>query len=129
MCCLIEEYVQYLNYWDSVHRLPSGWFRKNKKESKQYLTEQNSIIESLSLLQKQQKSIEEKLNWIKNRETLFFEKEKAQNDLTKIRQELLEAQPRFNYLQRIDCIQPIKEYYLKLKTAEEQHIKAKVQVG
>lgn len=91
----------------------------------QYLTEQNSIIESLSLLQDQQKSIEEKLNWIKNRETLFLEREKAQNDLKQIQQELLDAQPRFNYLQRIDRIQPIKEYYLKLKTAEEQHIKAK----
>ncbi len=91
----------------------------------QYLTEQNSIIESLSLLQDQQKSIEEKLNWIKNRETLFLEREKAQNDLKQIQQELLDTQPRFNYLQRIDRIQPIKEYYLKLKTAEEQHIKAK----
>ena len=91
----------------------------------QYLTEQNSIIESLSLLQGQQKSIEEKLNWIKNRETLFLEREKAQNNLKQIQQELLDAQPRFNYLQRIDRIQPIKEYYLKLKTAEKQHINAK----
>lgn len=112
--------------WQSMYNRTKDIELLPEETAKQYLTEQNSIIESLSLLQKQQKSIEEKLNWIKNRETLFLEKEKAQNDLTKIRQELLEAQPRFNYLQRIDCIQPIKEYYLKLKTAEEQHIKAKV---
>ena len=87
---------------------------------KQYVAEQNSVRESLALLQEQRKGIEAKLNWIKNRQSLSVEKENAQNDLVVIRKELLEARPRFDYLQRIDAIQPIRESFLKLKTSEKR---------
>ena len=41
MGCLTEEYVKYLNYWDSACGLPGGWFRKNKKESKRFKEKQD----------------------------------------------------------------------------------------
>ena len=60
--------------WQFMHNRIKDIELLPEETVKQYLTEQNSIIESLSLLQKQQKSIEEKLNWIIYRETLFLEK-------------------------------------------------------
>ncbi|WP_455498745.1 AAA family ATPase [Coprobacter sp.] len=85
-----------------------------------YWIEQSSIIESLSLLQERYKLTEAKLNWIRNGKILIQECNIAQKELENIRIELQQARPRFNQLQRIDSVQPVKEHYLKLNATKKQ---------
>lgn len=96
-----------------------------EEELEKYRGEQVSIIESLKLLQERQKVTDAKLNWIRNREILIRERNAAREEMENIQTERQQAQPRFDHLQRIDSVQPVKEYYLKLNTAKKQLLKTK----
>lgn len=113
-----EEWILMRNRIKDIELLP-------EEELEKYQIEQTSVIESLSLLLEQQKQTESKLNWIRNREILSRERDTAQKELENIRTKLQQASPRFDYLQRIDSVQPVKEYYLKLNTAEKQQLEAR----